>query len=194
MALKQVTESVWSTGIDGLYYIERLKYDDERGFFREVANIKELEGVIGHGFCPVQVNHSRSNQNVTRGIHAEGWNKLVTVVQGTAFCAYADVRPGSKTFGKIESIVLGIGEGAKPGAIYLEKGIGNSLCVIGGPMDYVYVVDALYADRDKAKDRAISVFDEDLAIKWPIAKEKMILSERDKQTVTLRELLPEKFK
>ena len=94
----------------------------------------------------------------------------------------------------METFSLGIGEGARAGAIYLEKGIGNSLCVTEGPVDYVYVVDVLYADRDKSQDRAISIFDKDLAIDWPVARERMIMSERDTQTVTLRELLPEKFK
>lgn len=192
--MEKVSDSVWKTSIDGLYYIERPKFDDERGFFREVANIKELEGVIGHEFRTVQVNHARSNQNVIRGVHAEGWNKLITVASGVAFCAYADVRPESRTFGRVESFMLGVGEDAKAGAIYLEKGIGNSVCVTKGPIDYVYVVDALYEDRDKTQDRAISIFDEDLAIKWPVSNDKLIFSQRDKDSVTLRELLPEKYR
>ena len=85
--MEKVSESIWRTSIDGLYYIERSKWDDERGFFREVANIIELERVIGHEFRPVQVNHSRSEQNVIRGVHAEGWNKLITIVSGVGFCA-----------------------------------------------------------------------------------------------------------
>lgn len=191
--MERLNNTISKTGIEGLYYIERPKFDDERGFFREVANIRELEEVIGHEFRIVQFNQSRSEQNVGRGIHAEGWNKLITVASGVAYCVYVDVRPESETFGRTESFVLGMADGALPGAVYLEKGIGNSFVVVDGPVDYLYIVDALYADRDKSQDRAISMFDPDLAIDWPIPREEMILSDRDLAAIGLRELLPEKY-
>ncbi len=190
----KINDFVYKTKLPGLFYIARRKFDDKRGFFREVVDIKELEKITGEKFVVAQMNHSRSETNVARGMHAEGWNKLVTVTGGIAFSAIADIRPQSDSFGKIEKFRLGIGQDALPGALYVSKGLANSICALEGPVDYVYIVDRLYADRDPSDDGAISVFDKDLNIDWPIKKEDMILSERDLQAVSLRELHPGKFK
>ena len=76
----------------------------------------------------------------------------------------------------------------------MPSGVGNSICAVKGPADYLYLVDRLYANRDKSGDMAISIFDPDINIEWPIKKEEMVISERDTNTVTLREKFPEKFK
>ncbi len=189
----QVGESIYSSKLEGLFFLESKKFDDERGYYAELARIPELDALRGVEFCTKQVNIARSSQNVARGIHSENWNKLVTVTNGVAFCALVDLRPTSKTFGVFETILLGVGKDALHGSVFIPSGIGNSLCVVEGPVDYLYYVDKLYKDRDPSGDKALSLFDPDLAISWPIAKEEMILSQRDQNTVTLKELFPEKY-
>lgn len=186
-------EGVYKTSIDGVLYIERPIHRDERGFFSEVVKVPELEEISNMPFQVKQVNHARSEQNVVRGIHAEGWNKLVVVMTGVCFSAIVDVRPNSETFGKKEYFLMGERENGLKGCLFLPSGVGNSLCVLEGPVDYLYLVDRLYAERDKSGDVAISVFDPDLGIPWPIEKESMIISERDTNSITLREKCPEKF-
>lgn len=181
----QIANGIYKTSIDGLYYIAKTTHEDERGFFSEIGRIPEIEAVTGQTFIIKQINHARSNINVARGIHAEGWNKYIFVTAGKAFCALADLRPESSTFKTVQTFVLGFGEGALSGSLYVPMGVGNSYAVLDGPMDYVYFVDRLYADRDKSGDAAISLFDPELNIDWPIAKEEMILSERDKNCVSL---------
>lgn len=188
-----LSEGVYKTSINGLLYIDRPIITDNRGFFSEVVKIPDLEQIIGKQFVVKQVNHARSEKNVVRGIHAEGWNKYVFVLTGLCFAAIVDVRPDSVTFGNKEYFLLGNGENALTGCLFLPVGVGNSVCVLDGPVDYLYLVDRLYQDRDKSGDIAISVFDPDLNIPWPIAKEEMIISERDTNTITLREKTPEKF-
>jgi dTDP-4-dehydrorhamnose 3,5-epimerase len=189
----KLSEGVYKTSINGLLYIERTMNLDNRGFFSEVVKIPALEEITGHEFVVKQVNHARSEKNVVRGIHAEGWNKYVFIITGLCFAAIVDVRADSETFGNKEYFLLGSGEGALTGCLFLPSGIGNSVCVLDGPVDYLYLVDRLYADRDTSGDMAISVFDPDLNIPWPIPKEEMIISERDTNTITLREKVPEKF-
>ncbi len=189
----KVQEGVYKTTINGVLYIDRPIYKDERGFFSEVVKIPELEAIIGQPFQVKQVNHARSEQNVLRGIHAEGWNKFVFVLTGLCFAAIVDVRPDSETFGKKEYFLLGSGENALTGCLFLPSGMGNSVCVLKGPVDYLYLVDRLYQDRDKSGDVAITLFDTDLNIPWPVAKEDMVISERDTNAITLREKSPEKF-
>ena len=189
-----IKQGVYKTKIKNVFYIERPIYKDSRGFFSEIVKIPELEEVIGTQFVVKQVNHARSEQNVVRGIHAEGWNKFVTVITGVCFAVIVDVRPESETFGIKEYFLMGDGENALDGCLFLPSGVGNSICAVKGPADYLYLVDRLYADRDKSGDMAISIFDPDINIEWPIKKEEMVISERDTNTITLREKYPEKFK
>jgi len=189
----KVAEGVFETGIKGLWYLERNHFEDERGFFAEVGHTHKLEEVSGEEFKIAQVNHSRSEEKVVRGMHAENWKKLIFVTSGVSFSALADVRPESETFKKVVSFKLGFGEEALKGGLFILPGVANSVCVVKGPVDYVYFVDRLYKDRDPKGDVAISLFDPELAIDWPLKKEEMIISDRDKQAVSLREKFPKEF-
>lgn len=189
----EVQPGIFKTVIGGLYYLAYSFAADERGFFAEVGHSHKIEAVTGRPFKIAQINHSRSQANVARGLHAEGWNKLVTVINGLAFSSLADVRPDSPTFAKVELFELGPDNGGLKGSLYISSGIANSVCVLKAPVDYIYCVDKLYADRDKAGDQAISLFDPDLNIPWPLDRSKMIISERDKTAVFLRQKFPEKF-
>ena len=182
-----MAEGIFKTDIDGLWYVERRQFEDERGFFAEVGHTHKLEEVSGEEFVVKQVNHSKSREKVVRGMHAEDWKKLIFVTYGVSFSALADVRPDSKTFKKVVCFKLGLGEGALKGGLFILPGVANSVCVLKGPVEYVYLVDRLYKDRDPKGDVAISLFDPELAIDWPLKKEEMIISDRDKQAVTLKE-------
>lgn len=189
----KLSDRIYRTGLEGLYYIDNQVFADERGFFTDLSDVEELKQTIGIDFRIKQINQSRSLENVVRGIHAEDWNKLVTITSGTAYCAIASINPQASDFGKTESFVLSkTGEGLT-GSLFLSRGLGNSICVLEGPVDYVYAVDQLYKDRDKSGDQAINLFDPDLNIAWPKASEEMIISERDKDAVNLRQLFPDSF-
>ena len=190
----QVQKGVYKTKIDGLFYLDRHSFADKRGFFAEIAYTHVIEQITGKPFQVKQINHSVSLANVVRGMHAEDWKKLATVTSGICFSALADVRPKSSTFGQVETFKLGFGQGALTGSLFINESIANSICVIKGPVSYVYCVDRLYKQRNPKGDIAISVFDPDLNINWPIPKNKMILSKRDQDTTTLRKLYPKQFK
>jgi len=184
--------TIKKTSIPGLLVIERPVFRDNRGFFHEIFRLNELEEATGIKFNPVQWSHSRSLPKVIRAIHAEGWNKLVYPVTGKMFAAIVDLRPDSKTFGKVETFEFDADDpNSTQKALFIPKGgIGNSICVVGDkPVDYVYLVDE-YWDNNKA--RGIAWNDPDLAIKWPVKDP--IVSERDRQNSRLREMFPEKFK
>ncbi len=170
-----------------MFLVERPCFADERGFFREVFHMDELRTLTGVDFKPVQMNHSQSKPGVIRGLHAEDWNKLVYPVTGKLFAAIADIRPESETFGKVETFTF---EGDPLKALFISKGLANSICVFGDePVNYLYLVDAYYSGIPA---KAIAWDDPDLAIKWPV--DKPIVSQRDRENVKLRELFPEKFK
>ncbi|HJY98577.1 MAG TPA: dTDP-4-dehydrorhamnose 3,5-epimerase family protein [Patescibacteria group bacterium] len=178
---------ITKTAIPGLLVIKRPTFKDERGFFREAFRLNDLEKEIGGEFKIVQWNHSYSLPGVIRALHAENWNKLVYPLTGKMFAAIVDIRPDSPAFSKIETFEFSEDD---PKALFIPKGLANSICVSGNsPVHYLYLVDAYYTGSDT---RAVAWDDPDLNIKWPV--EKPIVSERDKGNPTLRELFPEKFK
>ena len=150
-----------------------------------------MEEASGISFRPAQASHSLSLPRVIRAIHTERWNKLIYPVTGKLFTAIVDVRPESKTFGRVETFTFdNTVVDSFHSAVFIPKGLGNSICVIGRkPVDYVYLVDEYWDDK---KSQGIAWDDPDLAIKWPIKNP--IISERDRNNPTLRELYPDKFK
>ncbi len=181
-----MNEFIKETSIKGLYVLERPTFDDNRGFFREVFHMNELTPVLGFEFKPVQINHSLSHAGVIRAIHAENWNKLVYPVTGKMFAAIVDIRPDSPTFAKIETFTF---DDTNRYALFISKGLANSICAIDGDVNYIYLVDTYYDGKDT---RAIAWDDPDLKIDWPVKNP--IISDRDKANPKLRDLFPGKFK
>lgn len=182
-----MVDFIKQTSISGLLILERPTNGDERGLFREVFHLDELEKVLGYEFRPVQMNHSKSLPKVLRGLHAEEWNKLIYPTTGKVFVAIVDIRPEKDTFAKVETFTI---DDKNRYALFIPKGLANSLCVLGKEsVNYIYLVDQYYDGTDL---RAIAWDDPDLAIDWPISDP--IISERDKNNPRLRDLFPEKFK
>jgi len=178
--------NIKETSIKGLFVLERQTFLDNRGFFREVFHLDELEKTVGHEFRSVQWNHSKSLPGVIRALHAESWNKLVYPVTGQMFAAIVDIRPDSPTFAKVETFNF---DDDHRYAIFISKGLANSICAPGtDPVNYLYLVDAYYSGSDT---RAVAYNDPDLAITWPVKDP--IVSDRDKSNPRLRDLFPEKF-
>lgn len=179
-----VRDVVYGSPIPGLMLIKRPTYNDRRGYFHELYYASELMEALGYPFEPQQANFSLSIPGVLRGLHPEGWNKLVTIVSGKAYCVWVDFRRGSSTFGQRVSVIL-----AHPGwSIYVPEGVGNSMCVMGDePVHYLYLVDKEYSQRNPEWDRlSVSPFDPELGIEWPV--ENPIISERDVNAISFAEM------
>ena len=180
-------DNIKTTSIPGLLILNRPILNDERGFFREIFRQDELEKLGGVRFEGIQMNHSHSEPQVLRGIHAERWNKIVYPLNGAVFVAIVDIREDSKTFGQVETFTI---DDNNRFGLFNPNGLANSLCVISDTaVDYIYLVDAYYDGLDT---RAIAWDDPDLAIEWPLKDP--IISQRDKNNPKLRDLFPEKFK
>lgn len=177
------------TSIAGLYVVERETFTDERGFFREVFHKDELEVVLGYKFEPVQWNHSKSNAKVLRGIHPDPWDKLVYPITGKVFIAICDIDPNSPTFKKYETFTI---DDDNRHALFLKKGLGNTICVLGDePVNYVYLVTSYWDGNLTSGARAVSLFDPDLNIPWPVKDP--IVSDKDRENKTLKELFQDQY-
>jgi len=184
---KFAEHNIKETSIPGLLVIERPIFGDERGYFKEIFRLDALEKHIGKKYQFKQMNHSYSLPRVIRALHAENWNKIVYPITGKMFAAIVDIRIESKTFGRVETYNF---DEEKPFALFIPKGLANSICVTGDkPVHYIYLVDAYYTGSDT---KAIAWDDPDLKINWPVKNP--IISERDKDNPRLRDLFPKKLK
>ncbi len=173
--------SVRETVITGLFEIDLVVNGDNRGWFKENYQQAKMEGLGLPHFEPVQNNFSYNEERgVTRGLHAEPWDKFISVANGSVFGAWVDLRPGLD-FGKIFTTIIDPGK-----AIYVPRGVANGYQTLDPQVTYTYLVnDHWSAD---AKYTFINLFDPELAIDWPIKQAQSIVSEKDLIHPTLTKL------
>ena len=152
------------------------KYIDQRGFFYENYNKNYLLDLgIKESF--IQDNISFSIQAGTlRGLHFQYGNfaqsKLVSVLKGSIFDVFLDLREKSDTYGEYYSISLD----TDSGLLYVPKGFAHGFCTLENDTLISYKVDQIY---NKENESGILWNDPDLEIIWPEYNE-YIISDKDK--------------
>lgn len=180
--------AVETTDIEGLLVVRWDTHADDRGFFRQTYQVRELTEAMGREVVLRQGNHSHSVPGVLRGFHAEPWDKLVYVVRGHAMAAIADIRPDSPTFGEVRTFVLGEPPHGERIRLFIAEGLANSFVTLGDvDVDYLYDVSGYW--QAGVTQPAVAWDDPDLAVDWPIADP--ILSDKDRANPTLREQFPD---
>lgn len=176
--------TVTTCDIEGLYIIEPTVYPDERGYFVETYNQKDMEDA---GLCMnfVQDNQSMSTKGVLRGLHFQKQypqGKLVRAIRGSVFDVAVDLREGSATYGKWFGIELS-SENKKQ--FYIPEGFAHGYYVLSDEAEFCYKVTDFYHPGDEG---GIAWNDPDIGINWPIPDGmEPILSEKDKKWKTLKE-------
>ncbi len=163
---------VSGTGIPGLLHVELELHADGRGWFKESYQRAKLEAA---GLPQLEVLQHNVSYNeavgVTRGIHAEPWNKYISPSYGRVFAVVADLRQG-EMYGTVQTFELGPGE-----ALYVPRGCGNAFCTLEPHTVYSYLVDGLWSPQ--AQYVLVDLFDPTLAVPWPLPREQMTISARD---------------
>ncbi|MEO7999261.1 MAG: dTDP-4-dehydrorhamnose 3,5-epimerase [Gemmatimonadaceae bacterium] len=155
---------VHETGIDGVLVVESPVYRDGRGFFTEVHHSEKF-AVIGLPTEFVQDNHSRSGQNVLRGMHFQRvrpQGKLIRPVSGTIFDVAVDMRQSSSTFGHWFGTTLEAGDGKQ---LWIAPGMAHGFLVLSEFADVSYKCTTLY---DAASDGVMAWNDPAVGIDWPL--------------------------
>ncbi len=175
--------AVSTTAIPGLLHVRLELHADPRGWFKESYQRAKLEAAGLPRLEVVQHNVSYNAQRgVTRGIHAEPWNKYVSPAAGRVFTAIADLREGD-SFGTVETFELGPGE-----ALYIPRGCGNSFCALEPHTVYSYLVDEHWSPQ--ARYVLVDLFDPQLAVPWPVPREEMVISDKDARHPPLAQVQP----
>ncbi len=176
---------VTETGIPGLRVVELPVHGDARGWFKENWQREKMVALGLPDFRPVQNNVSfNAERGVTRGIHAEPWDKFISVATGSVFGAWVDLRPGA-TFGEVFTCTLDPSR-----AIYVPRGVGNSFQALEAGTAYTYLVDAHWSAELKKTYTFVNLADPELGIEWPIPLEECTLSEADRHHPMLADALP----
>lgn len=164
-----------TTDIPGLLVFDIDYPKDERGYYQEnFHKAKLVEAGLPEEFTVVQTNVSFNKKpGVTRGFHAEPWNKYLSIVSGKVFVAYVDLREGP-SFGKTFSMELD-----KNKAIYLPEGVANAFQTLEDDTYYIYSVDAHWYAEAYNQYCFVNLADKDVGINWPIPLSEAVLSERD---------------
>ena len=134
---------------------------DSRGWFKEGWQREKMLALGLPDFGPVQQNVSFNERSgVTRGIHAEPWDKLVSLATGRAFGAWVDLREGPG-FGTVVTVELDPSV-----AVFVPRGVGNSYQALEDGTAYSYLVNDHWSAAHQYV--ALDLADPDIAIPWPM--------------------------
>lgn len=163
------------TDLVDLKIIKPRLYGDERGFFMEVFKRSEFRALgIDDDF--VQINHSRSQKGVLRGLHYQrnphAQSKLVRVIHGEVYDVVVDLRKGSPTYMKWFGQTLNTNNNL---IMYVPKGFAHGFCVLSEYAEFLYSCGAEYSLESEA---GLRYDDPDIGIDWPI--DDVQLSDKDK--------------
>ena len=176
---------VTETNIPGLLVFDLPVHGDNRGWFKENWQRAKMTALGLPDFGPVQNNISfNATKGVTRGIHAEPWDKYISIAAGEIFGAWVDLRPG-ESFGQVFTTRLDPSK-----AIYVPRGVGNSFQALQDGTVYTYLVNAHWSLEQKKTYTFVNLADPELGIEWPIPLEESERSEADLHHPMLRDAKP----
>ncbi|WP_302748391.1 dTDP-4-dehydrorhamnose 3,5-epimerase [uncultured Dialister sp.] len=160
----QVTKNVGD--IEGLCIIEPAVHGDERGYFMETYNQKDMEEA-GFHIDFVQDNQSMSKKGVLRGLHFQKYYpqcKLVRAVRGSVFDVAVDLRADSPTYGKWYGVEL-TEENKKQ--FLIPEGFAHGFLVLSDVAEFCYKVNDFWHLNDEG---GMAWNDPVIGIQWPHVK------------------------
>lgn len=175
--------SVEPTAIPGLLVVRLPVHGDARGWFKEAWQREKMTALGLPDLVPVQQNVSfNARRGTTRGLHAEPWDKLVTLTTGRAFGAWVDLREGPG-FGTVATLDLDPGV-----AVFVPRGVANSYQTLTDDVAYAYLVTAHW--NPEVRYLGVALDDPALGIDWPVPIAEAEVSEKDRTNPTLAEITP----
>ena len=177
--------TIRESGIPGLLIIDLPVHGDNRGWFKENWQREKMINLGLPDFGPVQNNVSfNSSVGVTRGLHAEPWDKYVALATGRIFGAWVDLREG-ESFGTVHTEELG-----PDTAVFVPRGVANGYQTLQPDTAYSYLVNEHWSAQARSEYTFLNLADETAGIDWPIPLDQGELSEADRQHPRMAEVTP----
>ena len=186
MAVATTEFTAHETDIPGLLIFDVTSVGDDRGYFQEkFQKAKLVAAGLPEAFNVVQNSLSYNKEaGVTRGFHAEPWDKYISVVTGKVFAAYVDLRKGD-SFGKVVTVEITPNK-----AVFLPQGVANSFQTVEPDTYYLYSVNAHWSADNYDQYCFVNLADPAIGIDWPIPLEDSVMSDRDKNHPLLADVTP----
>lgn len=177
--------AVRTTAIPGLLVLDLPLHGDDRGWFKENWQRAKMTALGLPDFGPVQhsVAHN-TGAGVTRGFHAEPWDKLVSVAAGRVFGAWVDLREGAG-FGRVVTVELGPDK-----AVFVPRGVANSYQTLEDGTVYSYLVNEHWSPDARGEYTYLNLADETVAVAWPIPLAEATISAADAAHPRLADVRP----
>jgi len=171
-----------------IYFITS-KIKDKRGYFEETYN-KEILKSLGFDFKIYQENTSYSKiKGTLRGLHFQRppfeQAKIVRVLQGSIYDVAIDLRRSSPYFGKHIGIII---SSSNYRQIIIPKGFAHGFLTLEDNTLVNYKVDAPYSP---VSESGIIWDDKDLKISWPEVVSDIVISSKDLNLKSLKEISKE---
>lgn len=164
--------AVRETIIPGLFEVDLVVNGDNRGWFKENYQRAKMEALGLPHFEIVQNNFSFNVESgVTRGLHAEPWEKFISVANGRIFAVWVDLRRG-EGFGKVLTMEI-----TPEKAVFVPRGVANGYQTLEENITYTYLVNDHWSPE--AKYTNVNIADPALGINWPIPLDQAIISDKD---------------
>lgn len=152
--------------IPGAWEITPTVHGDSRGMFFEWLTDKAFTEFAGHRLDVRQANCSVSAAGVLRGLHfaqlPPSQAKYVTCARGAVFDVVVDIRVGSPTFGKWDSVLL---DDQNRKTVYISEGLAHGFLALQDDSTVMYLCSAEY---NPGREHTISAMDPTLAVDWPL--------------------------
>ena len=178
--------NVVPTDFEGLFILEPIIHEDDRGYFMESYNQNVFHKNFPDIFF-VQQNESQSNYGVLRGLHFQippyAQSKLVRVVKGEVLDVVVDLRLNSDTYGKFGKFIL---SEKNKRQLLIPVGFAHGFLTISKSAIFSYMVDSYYS---KNHESGFIWNDAAVGIDWEIPKQEVQISEKDNALPKLKELV-----
>ncbi|MCB9202135.1 MAG: dTDP-4-dehydrorhamnose 3,5-epimerase [Flavobacteriales bacterium] len=179
------------TKLKDCFILEPRVFNDQRGFFYESFNENAFKEATKLNVNFVQDNIAKSSYGVVRGLHMQrppfAQAKLLHVYQGRILDVAVDVRENSPTYGEFVAVEL---SDENKRQLFVPRGFLHGYSVLSETALVGYKCDGFY---NKESENGINPLCEQLGIDWGIPKEKMIISEKDQNTISLSDIIPVKL-
>ena len=163
------------TKFKDLIIFENQRFDDKRGYFRELIKKKIVKKNL------IFTVVSTSKKNVLRGMHLQTkkpQDKFVSVVKGKILDVVIDCRKKSKTYGKHFKIILS-DKNCK--SLYIPAGFAHGFLTLAKE-NLVFYGCSTY--RSAKNEVAIKWNDKNVNVNWP--KNKKIISKKDLNGISIK--------
>tara|TARA_B110000003_G_C16614884_1_gene520928 strand:- start:410 stop:940 length:531 start_codon:yes stop_codon:yes gene_type:complete len=166
-----------STDIDGLYYVDIDRLEDERGFFGRAFCSQEFEKInLDSEVCQANISYNHS-AGTLRGMHYQKSpyqeSKFIRCIKGSIYDVVIDLRKNSPTYCHWFGIEL---NDKNRTALFVPKDFAHGFVTLADDTEVIYLVSQSYVPN---AEKGIRWDDPFFAIDWPISPS--LVSSKDAQ-------------